>query len=104
MKRKEILEIINMALDVIEKGRSSHKEGIPLVAVDISNYGTEFEVRIMDDGFRAGAPYDGIYSFDLDGPVSDRVLRTCKSHLAELSQKAERSSKEMNDHGENTKL
>lgn len=49
MGRKAIHELLNIALDIIEKGQGEN--GYPYVYMSVSNYGTELRIEIMDDGF-----------------------------------------------------
>ena len=85
MGRKEIHELLDIALDIIEKGRGEN--GYPYVYMSVSNYGTELRIEIMDDGFRPGHTYDGIYEFDIRGEISERRYNACKEHLNELREK-----------------
>lgn len=85
MGRKAIHELLNIALDIIEKGKGEN--GYPYVDMSVSNYGTELIIEIMDDGFRPGHPYDGIYEFDIRGEISERRYNACKEHLNELREK-----------------
>lgn len=55
---------------------------------EASNYGTSIEVRIMDDGFKPGHGYDGIYGFAFDG-ISERTYNNCKKHLIDLRKKVQ---------------
>lgn len=86
MGRKAIHELLNIALDIIEKCQGEN--GYPYVYMSASNYGTELRIEIMDDGFRQGHPYDGIYEFDIRGEISERRYNACKEHLNELREKA----------------
>ena len=85
MGRKAIHELLNIALDIIEKGQGEN--GYPYVYMSVSNYGTELRIEIMDDGFISGHPYDGIYEFDIRGEISERRYNACKEHLNELREK-----------------
>lgn len=85
MEREEILQLVNAALDIIEKGKGEN--GFPYVAVELSNYSADVEIRIIDGGFKPGHPYDGVYEFNINKNNSARVIRTCKEHLKELSER-----------------
>ncbi len=87
MDREKLFELINLALDIQEKGRG--EDGFPFVMVSLSNYGEGIRIEIMDCGFRRGAPYDGCYVFSLLGEMSKRKYNVCLEHLKELKGMAE---------------
>lgn len=87
MEREKIHKLVDEVLDIAEKGKGEN--GFPYVDMQLSNYGKSVEILIKDSGFQAGAPYDGIYNFDIIGEASQRVYDTCIKHLEELKERAE---------------
>ena len=83
MEEKELLGLLELALKIIKN--DCNKPGTPYVEVTLSNYGTNICFRVKDSGFITELPYDGIYEFDFDVPLSRRMYDSCKNHLQELS-------------------
>lgn len=84
--REKIHELLSLCMEIQEHGYGEN--GYPYVGFETSNYGTSIEVRIMDDGFRSGHGYDGIYSFAFDR-ISERTYSNCKKHLDDLRKKVQ---------------
>jgi hypothetical protein len=87
MDREKLFKLINLALDIQERGKGVN--GFPFVLVSSGNYGEDIRIEVMDEGFRGGAPYDGCYIFKHLGETSERVYNTCLEHLEEMKAKAE---------------
>ena len=87
MDREKLFKLINLALDIQERGKGV--DGFPFVLVSSSNYGEGVRIEVMDDKYRSGAPYDGCYTFNHLRKTSDRVYKTCLEHLEEMKEKAE---------------
>lgn len=84
MERKEIIEIVNLALDIQLKGEGV--DGFPYVYVNISNYGSYFSIMVQDGGFQKNN-YDGNYIFGLHGENSKCDLEQCREHLLKLKER-----------------
>lgn len=80
----KIHELLRFCLMIQEGGEG--RDGYPYVSFQTSNYGTQFEISIMDNGFKKDTGYDGMYEFQFDH-MGERTYKNCKEHLQDLIRK-----------------
>nr|WP_305182092.1 hypothetical protein [uncultured Schaedlerella sp.] len=88
MDREKLFKLINLALDIQERGKGI--DGFPCIFVNSDGVDGKVEIVAYNNGICDGLdPSDGRYTFNLIGDTSQKIYDTCLRHLEELKVKAE---------------
>lgn len=85
MERSKMHKLLDVVLDIVEGGKGI--AGYPCVTLEVTNYGGEANITIMDKGFVKGAGYDGWYRLSDYVYSQERVedqYAACMKHLCRL--------------------
>lgn len=84
MDKEKVLQLVSLAFEI--QSEREGENGFPYISINISNYGTNVIVWIMDDGFEAGTKYSGQYRLMFDGS-REMEFEECMNHLNRLRER-----------------
>ena len=72
MDRKKIHELLDLILEIQERGKG--KDGYPYVNIEFSNYGNRIFLSAQENGFVADEDYDLFDSIETDKQLDDAIV------------------------------
>lgn len=72
MDRKKIHELLNLILEIQERGKG--KDGYPYVNIEFSNYGSRILLCAQENGFVANRDYDLFDDIATDKQLDDAIV------------------------------
>ena len=72
MDRKKIYELLDLILEIQERGKG--KDGYPYVNIEFSNYGNRIFLSAQENGFVADEDYDLFDSIETDKQLDDAIV------------------------------
>ena len=72
MDRKKIYELLDLILEIQERGEG--KDGYPYVSIEFSNYGGRILLCAQENGFVANGDYDLFDGIGTDQQLDDAIV------------------------------